>query len=106
MKKIIPIAGAVVVVLGSLTFPSLSSVAFADSAKSAHKAAPIFVYTCTMHPEVLSLKPGNCPKCGMTLVKKAVPALYTCTMHPEVLSLKPGKCPKCGMTLVKKKSGA
>jgi hypothetical protein len=27
-------------------------------------------YTCTMHPEVISDKPGNCPKCGMTLVKK------------------------------------
>jgi hypothetical protein len=27
-------------------------------------------YTCTMHPEVLSDKPGKCPKCGMTLVKK------------------------------------
>ncbi len=26
-------------------------------------------YTCTMHPEVISDKPGNCPKCGMELVK-------------------------------------
>jgi Cu(I)/Ag(I) efflux system membrane fusion protein len=26
------------------------------------------VYTCTMHPEVRSDKPGNCPKCGMELV--------------------------------------
>lgn len=25
-------------------------------------------YTCPMHPEVISDKPGNCPKCGMTLV--------------------------------------
>jgi hypothetical protein len=23
-----------------------------------------------MHPEVTSDKPGNCPKCGMKLVKK------------------------------------
>jgi len=28
------------------------------------------LYTCLMHPEVISDKPGNCPKCGMTLVKK------------------------------------
>lgn len=28
------------------------------------------VYTCTMHPEVVSDKPGNCPKCGMALVPK------------------------------------
>jgi Cu+-exporting ATPase len=25
-------------------------------------------YTCPMHPEVKSDKPGSCPKCGMTLV--------------------------------------
>ena len=28
------------------------------------------VYTCPMHPEVVSDKPGNCPKCGMKLVLK------------------------------------
>jgi uncharacterized membrane protein len=27
-------------------------------------------YTCTMHPEVISDKPGKCPKCGMELVLK------------------------------------
>ena len=25
-------------------------------------------YTCPMHPEVITDKPGNCPKCGMNLV--------------------------------------
>lgn len=33
-----------------------------------HKQAE--VYTCPMHPEVISDKPGKCPKCGMALVKK------------------------------------
>lgn len=28
------------------------------------------VYTCPMHSEVRSSKPGKCPKCGMTLVKQ------------------------------------
>ncbi len=27
-------------------------------------------YTCPMHPEVHSDKPGQCPKCGMTLVSR------------------------------------
>ena len=27
-------------------------------------------YTCTMHPEIVQDKPGNCPKCGMKLVEK------------------------------------
>ncbi|WP_316747044.1 multicopper oxidase domain-containing protein [Pedobacter gandavensis] len=26
------------------------------------------IYTCPMHPEIQSNKPGNCPKCGMKLV--------------------------------------
>ena len=28
------------------------------------------VYSCPMHPEVTSDKPGSCPKCGMDLVKE------------------------------------
>ncbi len=28
-------------------------------------------YTCQMHPEVVKDAPGNCPKCGMTLVPVA-----------------------------------
>jgi hypothetical protein len=27
-------------------------------------------YTCSMHPEVISDKPGKCPKCGMALIEK------------------------------------
>jgi Heavy metal binding domain len=28
------------------------------------------MYTCTMHNEVMSDKPGKCPKCEMNLVKQ------------------------------------
>ena len=31
-------------------------------------------YTCPMHPEVVSSEPGNCPKCGMTLMPKETAA--------------------------------
>jgi len=34
---------------------------------------PHKMYTCSMHPEVISDKPGKCPKCGMTLVEKKMP---------------------------------
>ena len=34
---------------------------------SAHKSE---YYTCPMHPQIRKDKPGNCPICGMTLVKK------------------------------------
>lgn len=46
------------------------------------------VYTCTMHPEVVSDKPGKCPKCGMTLVKKATETVSSQTVKLESL-LKP-----------------
>jgi P-type Cu+ transporter len=40
-----------------------------------HKAAPVAVpavaknvrYTCPMHPEIVQIGPGTCPKCGMAL---------------------------------------
>src|SRR6476620_11660652 len=32
------------------------------------------IYTCPMHPQIKMEKPGNCPICGMTLVKKNIKA--------------------------------
>jgi FtsP/CotA-like multicopper oxidase with cupredoxin domain len=58
-------------------------------------------YGCPMHPDILSGRPGRCPKCGMKLLaKEAAPAEYACPMHPEVKSAQPDRCPKCGMKLV------
>ena len=32
------------------------------------------IYTCPMHPEIEQDRPGNCPKCGMTLEPKTIGA--------------------------------
>jgi len=42
-------------------------------------------YTCTMHPEIHASEPGNCPKCGMKLVKetpKTAPAKHEGMVMP------------------------
>lgn len=62
-------------------------------------------YYCPMHCEGDKTydKSGDCPVCGMDLVKEASSknnVQYTCPMHPEVVENKPGPCPKCGMDLV------
>jgi hypothetical protein len=33
------------------------------------ETAQAYYYTCSMHPEVRSDKPGKCPICGMDLIK-------------------------------------
>ncbi|WP_114940176.1 heavy metal-binding domain-containing protein [Mucilaginibacter endophyticus] len=69
MKKVMLMA--VAILFSSATvFAANSTTAVSDTTKT-KKVKPAKVqYTCTMHPEVLSDKPGKCPKCGMTLVKK------------------------------------
>lgn len=83
------------------------------------------MYTCPMHAEVKSDKPGECPKCGMNLKKiemdhskmdmkkdstkmdmnrSKMVKVYTCSMHPEITSNKPDECPKCGMNLTEKET--
>lgn len=63
------------------------------------------VYYCPMHCEgdKTYSQPGNCPVCGMNLIKSPKPVKtlrYTCPMHPEIIRDAPGACPICGMNLV------
>ena len=41
------------------------------SKEAAVPAAAETYYTCPMHAQIKEGKPGNCPICGMTLVKKS-----------------------------------
>jgi membrane fusion protein, copper/silver efflux system len=46
------------------------------------------LYTCSMHPQIIREKPGNCPICGMQLVKKDMDAASITGVQLESL-LKP-----------------
>jgi Cu(I)/Ag(I) efflux system membrane fusion protein len=76
-------------------------------------------WTCPMHPSIVQDHPGDCPICGMKLVKVAATAApsggaqaaggpaapkkdqWQCPMHPSIVQDHPGDCPICGMKLVK-----
>jgi Cu2+-exporting ATPase len=62
-------------------------------------------YYCPMQCEGEKVydKAGDCPVCGMDLVKEPShneATQYTCPMHPEIIEDKQGSCPICGMDLV------
>jgi hypothetical protein len=70
MKKVTLMAIAILFA-GTTVFAAHSTNLVTDTAKTKKAKAAKVMYTCPMHHDVLSDKPGKCPKpnCGMTLVK-------------------------------------
>ncbi len=71
MKKVMLMAVAILLSITTVFASGIHRVnAVSDTTKKAKPAKVI--YTCPMHTDVVSLKPGKCPKpgCGMTMVKK------------------------------------
>jgi FtsP/CotA-like multicopper oxidase with cupredoxin domain len=79
---------------------TLAFVAEMDMGEPDVAAGEALIYTCPMHPEVVSETPDRCPQCGMKLIAEAAPTGYACPMHPEVTSETPDRCPQCGMKLL------
>ncbi len=88
-----------------------------DAHTAGHEQHTDTMYTCPMHHDVISNRPGQCPQCNMNLVpifndtlgqsspdnqaaSHHADTLYTCPMHPHVMSSQPGQCPQCNMNLV------
>lgn len=66
---------AAVTVIASLALAGCSGSTRKDTSEQstnqpAQKSGQTVQYTCSMHPEIVQDKPGDCPKCGMKLVEK------------------------------------
>ncbi len=72
------------------------------------KTGDSVIYTCPMHPDIVSDKPGKCPKCGMELIQKKSNAsehkmnIMMCPMHGMVdMNHKHDEEKKGGMKMMK-----
>lgn len=68
MFSVIIAAALFTVYFTSVGYTSVQSNSAMNAALTDSTTTP--VYTCSMHPEVISDKPGKCPKCGMELILK------------------------------------
>lgn len=61
----------VITALAALTLAALAiGMVGCKEKSSSENGGKTVKYTCSMHPDVVQDKPGNCPKCGMALVEK------------------------------------
>lgn len=65
----------------------LFSIGFFANAQGKKQAQQTF-YTCVMHPEIHSPKPGKCPKCGMALVKEKAKPIKKAVVKKPVATKK------------------
>ena len=64
-------------------------------------------YACAMHPDVMSDKPGKCPKCGMTLVRTRRPEMaeYEVKLATTPAVVKPGEKFRLSFSISHPKTG-
>jgi len=85
MKPVTAVLVLILLAIGSGCAPDQKP----QQAQTAAQKAP--VYTCPMHPSVISDRPGACPVCGMALVKRseAAPMSQSELEHLRAVSLSP-----------------
>lgn len=59
----------------------LLGILFFSSCQDKEETQQNAIYTCPMHPEIVRNEPGNCPICGMELVKKMPQAELSDTLN-------------------------
>ena len=69
------------------------------SKKENTKQAQPVTYTCVMHPQIHATKPGNCPICGMKLVKEKPKTVAKPTMTTDDTHMQMSKDTLMGKTM-------
>jgi Cu(I)/Ag(I) efflux system membrane fusion protein len=70
ITALMAVAGIAGLALAGCSDSSQTNTSAQPTNEPAQKSAQAVSYTCSMHPEVVQDKPGNCPKCGMKLIEK------------------------------------
>jgi hypothetical protein len=70
ITALVVVTGIAGLALAGCTGSSQNDTPAQSTNQAAQKNDQAVHYTCSMHPEVLQDKPGDCPKCGMKLVEK------------------------------------
>ena len=70
MISLLAVAASVALLATGCSGSAKNEPATQNGDQSAQKSVKAVQYTCSMHPEVVQDKPGDCPKCGMKLVEK------------------------------------
>ena len=58
-----------------------------------HSNHSVTIYTCPMHPEIRQESPGNCPKCGMTLIPEGTAHQVSQDHHGHHHAVPPSAAP-------------
>ena len=61
---------SVILIAGLLFAGSSGNKVYSQTPGNTPEKQQTMKYTCPMHSEIVSDKPGNCPKCGMAMVEK------------------------------------
>lgn len=70
ITALVAVAGIASLALAGCSDSSQTNTSTQPTNEPAQKSQSAVRYTCSMHPEVLQDKPGDCPKCGMKLIEK------------------------------------
>lgn len=95
-----PAMPGMLLAVGTCLFLLTSLTALAQRQPAPQRDLPPLSMTCLHHPDVLEVKPGNCPICKMALVPVRLDSAWMCPVHTQVIGEARGTCRLCRREMV------